>query len=1231
MALGRSAGWHRGTPRRVSSVVVGLTLGLAACGDSALDPPTRPWTSVSAAGVVTRLDGERTGTPPDPRRHVPGELLVRLKPGLPPAATARALAAVRTVSARRLRSVEHLYHLKLAAGVSLRTALRTFGRSSDVLYAEPNFVIRALATPNDPSFRSQWSLSNSGQTGGTPGVDIDAAGAWDVTTGSRDVVVAVIDTGVDYTHPDLAANVFRNEADCNADGVDDDGNGHVDDCHGVDTVNGDADPMDDHDHGTHVAGTIGAVGNNSVGVAGVNWDVAILPCKALDAAGTGDTASAVACLDYVARMKDRGVDVVATSNSWGGGLFSRALADAIAALQQRGILFVAAAGNDRVDLDRLPMYPCAYHLPNVICAGATDDRDVWAGFSNYGRRTVHLGAPGVDVLSTTTDNRYATFSGTSMAAPHVAGVVALLAAQDPGRDWRALKNLVLAGGEPLRPPAPTTITGRRLNALRSLACSGRTVLSRVRPLGTETVTAGVGAAIELSALHLNCAAPAGTVTVTVSPSGDAVTLRDDGLGPDQAAGDGLYSAAWRPPAPGTFDLGFPDGTAVRVQADPHLKPGFPVRTLHWPGSYHGGPAIHTLVGNIDGDPKLEILATALADGPLHAWKADGTPVPGWPVVDATGAAYPALGELAPDRPGLEVFSGHVGPDLVARSGSGAPLPGWPRQAAGYVATPPSLVDVDGDGLDEVFVGEEDWALHAYRADGRALPGWPRRDPVGGQERHTPAIADLDGDGDLEMVTASEWVSPGGVTLFAYHHDARPVRGFPLAFSGHVDTFPVIGDVDGDGALEIVIDAWVGAGEGVLVIGADGTIERSMAASGRTGYGSAPALADLDGDGFPEIIMQTDSAINVWKGDGSVLPGWPAQLGDVFWLNNGGPVVGDVDGDRRPEIVVLAMYSGSNFGRVLAYRSDGTLHPAFPKELPALGRGAVPAVADIDLDGRNDIVVTGDYWDGRIGYYDKVWVYDLHGPTPYGRIEWGQFMGGPRHQGLYIAGPAASEFSLLVSRAGAGGGAVASSPAGIDCGADCSETYGRDTAVTLTATPAAGSAFASWGGACAGQGNPCTVTIDADKTVAAVFAAQSAAPGSPAPGSPAPDSPQPVGASASGGGGGAGCLIATAAFGSPLAGEVMVLREFRDRMLLTNGPGRLLVAAYYRLSPSVAGVIRRHRPLRAAARGALWPVVWWAHLALTAPALAVGVGGVCALGPTFLLLRLSLRRSASPPG
>ena len=509
----------------------------------------------------------------DPKGHVPGELLVRFRAGTSTFQRGALHAATGATVVREFSSVPGLQLVALTSGTPLARAIAQYGASAAVLYAEPNHVRRLQAVPDDPAFVASelWSLDTYPIIADA---DIDAPEAWDLTTGSHDVVVAVIDTGVDHAHEDLAANMFRNERDCNTNGIDDDGNGFVDDCHGIDVVNGDSDPMDDAGHGTHVAGVVGARGNNGVGVVGVNWRVSLLPCKMLDAFGSGSDATAIACLDYVARMKDRGVNVVATTNSYGGEEFSAALRDAIDAHRQRGILFVAAAGNYteicgygcRTDTsnDRKPTYPASYYLPHVLSVANSNLFGMLNSGSALGQRTVHLAAPGTNILSTTPDNTYDYFTGTSMSVPHVVGVAALLKAQDPTRDWKAIKNLILAGTEGELTPVEDALTGKRLNARGAMTCANSTVTSRVRPV-PAAVHAVVGLPLELAVLNIRCAAPDGNVTVTVSPGNQVITLRDDGAGADQEAGDGLYTAQWIPTAQGPFSLTFPGADVVPVQ------------------------------------------------------------------------------------------------------------------------------------------------------------------------------------------------------------------------------------------------------------------------------------------------------------------------------------------------------------------------------------------------------------------------------------------------------------------------------------------------------------------------------------------------------------------------------------------------------------------------------------------------------------------------------------------
>lgn len=438
-----------------------------------------------------------------------------------------------------------------------------------------------------------------------------------------------------------------------------------------------------------------------------------------------------------------------------------------------------------------------------------------------------------------------------------------------------------------------------------------------------------------------------------------------------------------------------NGNSIIAIRDPDIEPGFPVQALHYGGTYASGQGILTLVGNIDSDPELEIIATGLARGPLYAWNPNGSVVAGWPITATYYAGYPGLGKLSHGSTAKDIFVGYFyNGQAFIYSGNGVAFAGWP-QTLTLPSRPPTLVDINDDGLDEIFLGEGSgmYRLFAYKPDGSQLPGWPIEGPT-----ETPAIADLDGDGDLEIVTATSYPP----SLHVYHQDGTPVTGFPLTFSGYVETYPAVGDVDGgDGEPEIIV---VGAGPGgILIVSSNGVIEHALTASGETFYGSAPALADLDGDSIPEIIVQTNTALNVWRGDGSFFPGWPVDWESYYWIGNSSPVVGDVNGDQQPDIVVVSHVGGQGVtGLVRAYNRNGQPLARFPKEIN-IGAGAVPAIADIDLDGRNEIIITGAYWDGIAGDFDKVWVYDLGG-GPHGRIEWGQMGGNAQHRGLYPPPP-----------------------------------------------------------------------------------------------------------------------------------------------------------------------------------------------------------------------------------
>ncbi len=377
-------------------------------------------------------------------------------------------------------------------GIPVSEAVQEYKSNPNVLYAEPDYLIslppeqpgKAAAvgdvleiastrTPNDPDFPLLWGLKNTGQAPfyGTTGVDINAPAAWAVTTGSSGIVIAIVDTGVDYTHPDLAANIWKNPGEIPNNGIDDDRNGYVDDVNGWNFASKNNNPYDDNGHGTHCAGTIAAVGNNGIGVTGVCWNAKIMPLKFLTASGNGYVSDAISAILYANRM---GVPVI--SNSWGGKQYTQALKDAIDASPA---VVVCAAGNSGVNTDNTPQYPSAYTSSNIISVAATDYKDNLAGFSNYGVSSVDLAAPGVTIRSTYKGGQYQYLSGTSMATPYVSGVAALVKTAYPSMSKSQIKDRILGSVNRVSALSGKVASGGRLNAAAALGTS---------PTPTPTVT-----------------------------------------------------------------------------------------------------------------------------------------------------------------------------------------------------------------------------------------------------------------------------------------------------------------------------------------------------------------------------------------------------------------------------------------------------------------------------------------------------------------------------------------------------------------------------------------------------------------------------------------------------------------------------------------------------------------------------------------------------------------------
>ena len=381
---------------------------------------------------------------------------------------AAAVRAERVVAARAGRAEVEL--VRLPAGKDRAAAIRQLEADPAVAYAEPNWTYTRAATATDPYVTDGrlWGMYGDASKPANA-YGSQAAEAWaNGHTGSSSVYVGVIDEGIQFTHPELSGNVWTNPFDP-VDGKDNDGNGYVDDVHGYDFANSDTSIYDGgtrgslDDHGTHVSGTIAGKANNGAGVAGVTWSTTLISGKFLGRNG-GSLAAAVKAVDYFTDLKTRhGLNIVATNNSWGGGAFSQALQDAIGRANSAGILFVAAAGNSGTDNDTTASYPSNYDVPNVIAVAAIDKLGNLASFSQYGKRTVDLGAPGVDVWSTTAFNTYSSYNGTSMATPHVTGAAALYAASHPGASAATIKAAILGSAVPTASLTGRTVTGGRLD------------------------------------------------------------------------------------------------------------------------------------------------------------------------------------------------------------------------------------------------------------------------------------------------------------------------------------------------------------------------------------------------------------------------------------------------------------------------------------------------------------------------------------------------------------------------------------------------------------------------------------------------------------------------------------------------------------------------------------------------------------------------------------------------
>ena len=955
------------------------------------DGPSSPTVERSRNGTPGLWQGEK---PPVTRTN---RLIVKLRPGADPALRTelgsgitwspvfeKSLSKNRTAAPdSRLdhlaasHGLDRVFRLDLPSEAAGADRLRRLAAHPDVEYVEPVVRFTLQAEVNDPFFLSRGSWGQSeGDLWGLHRMDVPTA--WDGFTGAG-VLVAVIDSGCDFTHPDLAANLFTFADEVAGNGVDDDGNGFVDDVRGWDFADLDNDPTDDNGHGTHVAGTVAAVGDNGIGVVGVAPEARVLCVRGFDVYGLGESDRLAEALLYAA---DAGARVV--NMSWRSPARSQLLEDALTVLHGAGVVPVAAAGNDYGATRNA--YPASSR--RVITVGASDPLDQRTDFSNSGIGTdvvapggrsfvngsdghnnvlsllaSDISPDGIDSFGLLVGNAYLRLRGTSMAAPHVSGLVALLLEQRPAADTETLRQVLRLAAAPAGAPGWLEDTAYgRVDAAASLATAdaGTTRIWTPIPSPSTELEVTIQATVDRPALQ------SWTLEYSLEPSapGSPWTAITSGAGPlDEDAPilwatddvpDGIYQIRLRSVVAGGLEL--EDRTRLELDRVAVASPTAlqPVRLGN----------VISIVGNAAGGGfngyRVEVREVGAT-----AWNSDGIRL----VADGAQTVYGGL--LAEWDTSSITESTYFDLRLVVDRGSLGPVEetvrvsvdptlrdGWPVELgvvnqvnAFRLAITDQLVtaDVDGDGKADLPVAY-DQLMHVFDGDGKPLPGWPQsvEDVSRASIQTSPVVADLDGDGDMEIA-----VGAGSNHVFIWHHDGRRVDGWPRLFYGR-DL--AAADLDGDGRHELISANFVSGL--VRVFNIDGEFLPGWPRLLPSGEVWAPAVGDIDGDGSPELVFHgrddTVGQIYVLSAQGADLPGWPVTVPDDLQANDSFPALADVNGDGRLNVVVV-----DSDCRIRVFDGAGQELPGWPRVLSSdIYRCNSVTTADLTGDGRAEIVLGG---------------------------------------------------------------------------------------------------------------------------------------------------------------------------------------------------------------------------------------------------------------------------------
>lgn len=812
-----------------------------------------------------------------------------------------------------------------------------------IIAIEPNIKVKALATPNDPKYNQLWGMNNTGQSvngsSGTSDIDIDAPEAWDLSTGSSAVVVAVLDTGVLYTHPDLASNMWVNTGEVAGNGVDDDGNGVIDDVYGLNAITNGGDPKDDNGHGTHCAGTIAGVGNNGVGVVGVGWNTKIMALKFLDSSGSGSLSDAIQGIQYAVLMKQKGVNIKVLSNSWGGGSYSASLENAINTANSNGILFVAAAGNEANDNDSNPSYPANYNVENVVSVAAIDSSGNLASFSNYGVNSVHVAAPGVNILSTYLNNTYAYLSGTSMATPHVSGIAALVMGSQSLTPAQT-KSKLMSTVKSLSSLQSTVKSGGLVSVYRALSdssvplppesntvaySSSAGTYTWDTDLGTKISTADDGYTVVSSSFNFsfygtdyNRFAISGNGRIQPLAASETTPTTDDYLS-NVYKGINVYNMDLMP-SNRSSDGGiwFKDsGDSIRI-------------------TWVSMP--YDLSSTNSSEKEIRVSAVLKSSGEISLYYND----------TFNGNSSYDYGKAA--TVSLSPISTSSGSNLIISSmESNESMLG--NQKSLYLSSRNQSVfaDVDGDAKSDLVVWRPSEGMFYISPSSSAYSPESTISYQLGLSGDIPKTGDIDGDKKSDLIvfrpSTGTWYFRSSSTSF------QEITSVQWGLSTDI---PLLGDIDADGVSDLIVYRQSASAFYVLLSSAG--FNRSAAISGNTaayktislgGPSNDPVIGDADGDGAEDIAVVWQ-LIRFWtakKADNTVIYSLPwGEPGDT-------PMYCKMDEDRIADRMIIRVESNNTLSWYAALGTGAGSVSSFG----SLGDSAT-CKYDADGDGLGDMVV-----------------------------------------------------------------------------------------------------------------------------------------------------------------------------------------------------------------------------------------------------------------------------------